>query len=1122
MLQATTGTMPMGVAIIEAPSGRVLFLNDQVERLLGPPGREIRTLEDFIAYPAFDARGRSLAKDVRPILRALRGETVTGEELQVEREDGARLVLHAEASPVRDASGAIVAAIAVYHDVTEARRAHDAAAFLAEASARLQHLQAEAGLQDIAVLAVPAIADGCFIHVKIDGEVRLVGLAHADPAVAARTPGPVAAGGAVARVLAGGPAELASATEDDVHGHRSAAIAPIIGRDGVLGAITRATATAGRRLEPRDLELVSELARRAAAAVDTMRLLAAEQAARRRAEEATERTRRLQELTARLSAALSVEQVAWVIVGAGRDVLGASAGYVWLCRAGGEALELAAGSDSSNWIVDSFRRIPLDRALPVCDAARCVRPVLLPSRAALDAAYPGMPPGSLYHAWAVVPFALGDRAVGAATFSFSGERTFSDEDREMMSAMMGQASLAFERCRLLEAERRARSDAEGARMRERQLHALAAQLSSALTPAAAADIVCREVQRMLGAHSVIAALCDGDSLAVVARAGAAGAQLADRPGRWSRDAKLPIALAVRAKDIVWYGYPEELAAAYPEHMDGWRARGIQAMGASSFTFEGYTSGSLGLAFREPRVLSDDERELLRAIGQLAAQAIERARLFDALQLREDQLRLALTAGRAGTWRIEIPAMKMAADPSYAALLGESDRTPAPVDFDFVHPDDRAITRACLERTLAEGVRYASVVRLRFGDGSYRWTRSHGRLIRDEQGRPVAVTGVTFDIEEEKQASLRAEAAAAAARAADQRKDEFLAMLGHELRNPLAPIATALDLMMAKGDPRTRERDVIRRQVDHLARLIDDLLDISRITRGKVQLERDVVELGAVIGKAIEMASPLLEKRMHALAVDVPCGLPVDADPTRLAQVFQNLLTNAAKYTEPGGRIDVVARAEGDRLIATVRDTGIGIGPDLLPRLFEPFVQGARALDRSQGGLGIGLAIAQSLCAMHGGTIEAASDGPGRGSTFVVALPRATRAPLAREPSRPLERAARPRRVLVVDDNVDAAQGLEELLARLGYVAAIAHDGPHALEVARAFRPEVAVLDIGLPVMDGYELARRLRATLGDARSRLIALTGYGQDADRIRAREAGFDEHLVKPVGIHVLASLLA
>jgi CheY-like chemotaxis protein/two-component sensor histidine kinase len=317
--------------------------------------------------------------------------------------------------------------------------------------------------------------------------------------------------------------------------------------------------------------------------------------------------------------------------------------------------------------------------------------------------------------------------------------------------------------------------------------------------------------------------------------------------------------------------------------------------------------------------------------------------------------------------------------------------------------------------------------------------------------------------------------------------------------------------------------MMERQVQHLVRLVDDLLDISRITRGKVELKRRTVDLADAVTTAIEMASPLFESRRHRLEADVRRGLVVEGDPDRLAQVVANLLTNAAKYTEPGGVVSVRAAREGDEVVVRVRDSGIGIAPELLPKVFDLFVQGQRALDRSQGGLGLGLAIVRSMIEMHGGSVTADSPGLGRGSEFTVRLPASAAAHATPVPARPARAGAahgRGRRVLVVDDNQDAADALVEALQGYGHAAAVAYDGPSGIEAAQRSAPEIAFLDIGLPVMDGYELARRLRELLGTG-VKLVALTGYGQDRDRAASRAAGFDEHLVKPVELEQIVALL-
>jgi signal transduction histidine kinase len=362
----------------------------------------------------------------------------------------------------------------------------------------------------------------------------------------------------------------------------------------------------------------------------------------------------------------------------------------------------------------------------------------------------------------------------------------------------------------------------------------------------------------------------------------------------------------------------------------------------------------------------------------------------------------------------------------------------------------------------------------------------------------------------------------AAESANRAKDAFLAMLGHELRNPLSPIVTALQLMRKRGLD-GREQTVIERQVDHLVRLVDDLLDVSRITQGKIELKKRRLELGEVVLRGLEIASPLIDQRRQRVTLDVPPeGLPIDADPERLAQVVSNLLTNAAKYSEPAATIHVVAERAGDRLRLRVRDEGIGIPDDLLAKVFDIFFQQPQSLDRAKGGLGLGLAIVRSLVELHGGTVSATSAGIGRGAEFVVDLP-AAEAEMARfddamsaqglGPRGSTESAVAERRILVVDDNIDGADSLAELLQALGSRVEVAHDGATALEIAKRFLPEICLVDIGLPEMDGYELARRLRQSNHLAKgARLIAVTGYGQDSDKRQSMEAGFDAHLVKPL----------
>ena len=393
--------------------------------------------------------------------------------------------------------------------------------------------------------------------------------------------------------------------------------------------------------------------------------------------------------------------------------------------------------------------------------------------------------------------------------------------------------------------------------------------------------------------------------------------------------------------------------------------------------------------------------------------------------------------------------------------------------------------------------------------------------------PEGLSVYLRDITERKCAEAERERLLTKLEEGNRRKDEFLAMLSHELRNPLAPISNALEVMRRSGtDERERRasREVIGRQVDDLARLIDDLLDASRITSGKVRLELQTMELSGVVSRSIETTRPMTDARKHRLTVSLPAE-PVwlEADPTRLAQVFSNLLNNAAKYTQEGGDISIKAEVEGTELVVAVRDSGIGIPADVLPQVFDMFTQADRSLDRAQGGLGIGLTLARSIVQMHGGTVQAFSDGPNKGSEFVVRLPVVTQMAELMDEIRAVDHppAASRRRVLVVDDNPDATETMSILLKLSGHEIEIAHDGDSALEAAERFKPQVILLDVGLPGMHGYEVAERLRSLPENENVVLVALTGYGQERDRVRAMEAGFDYHFVKPVDFEKLEAVV-
>jgi len=381
-----------------------------------------------------------------------------------------------------------------------------------------------------------------------------------------------------------------------------------------------------------------------------------------------------------------------------------------------------------------------------------------------------------------------------------------------------------------------------------------------------------------------------------------------------------------------------------------------------------------------------------------------------------------------------------------------------------------------------------------------------------------------DITARKRAELGLQVARGEAERASRAKDEFLAMLGHELRNPLAPMLTALQLMRLRGQ-HSSEQDVLERQVKHLARMVDDLLDVSRITRGKIELKRQPTEIRDIVLSAMELAGPLLEQRQDLVDVQVPQrGAGIHADRGRMAQVVANLLTNAAKYSEIGSRIAVRGQRDRDVVRISVTDEGIGLPADMLETVFEPFVQQSQSLERAAGGLGLGLAIVRNIVTAHGGTVRAESGGLGQGARFIIELP-AIDVPSQQEeriePAQP-DGSGRQKRILIVDDNRDTAEMLRTSLEQLGHIVEVAFDGPSALARAETFRPSLVLLDIGLPVMDGYEVARRLKTSYtGRDSVRLLALTGYGQEEDRRRAREAGFEHHLVKPIDLDRLHAIL-
>jgi PAS domain S-box-containing protein len=439
---------------------------------------------------------------------------------------------------------------------------------------------------------------------------------------------------------------------------------------------------------------------------------------------------------------------------------------------------------------------------------------------------------------------------------------------------------------------------------------------------------------------------------------------------------------------------------------------------------------------------------------------------------------------------------------------------------LLHPDDRDQAAADVQRSLETG-KYFTEFRVVWPDGSVHWLEARAKVFHDEHGKPLRIVGVNMDVTERKRIEE-------ALKEADQRKDQFLATLAHELRNPLAPLRNGLELMrLAGGDEAMmgRTREMMERQLGHMVRLVDDLLDLSRISRGRIELRREPIELTKIVRQAVETSRPLVEQAGQDLTITLaPKPIIVDADVTRLAQVFSNLLNNAAKYTPRGGRITLAVERQGSDAVVSVRDNGVGIPSELVPKVFEMFAQVDRSLQRTNSGLGIGLSLVKALVEMHGGSVEARSDGPGQGSEFLVRLPMvlAPMVPAKPKPSTTSAKVTSRRRILIVDDNRDTATSLATVLMILGHQTQVAFDGLEALEAARDFQPDVVLLDIGMPKLNGHETARRLRQEPWGHEIVLVAVTGWGQDDDRQRSQEAGFNFHLVKPVDPAALEQILA
>jgi two-component system CheB/CheR fusion protein len=543
-----------------------------------------------------------------------------------------------------------------------------------------------------------------------------------------------------------------------------------------------------------------------------------------------------------------------------------------------------------------------------------------------------------------------------------------------------------------------------------------------------------------------------------------------------------------------------------------------------------------LRVENERLSSESEKLRLRleeaeqALEALRAGVRDCKRAEQALRASEERLRRTQQIAHLGSWELDHLTGRLSwSDEAYRIFGREPQAFGATYEafLEVVHPDDRAAVDAAYSASLRAGRDGYEIEHrvVRGASGEIRVVHERCEHVRDPSGRIIGSVGMVLDITERKRAEV-ARLANLELADADRRKNQFLAMLSHELRNPLAPIRNCtyiLERAEPGGDQARRALAVIERQAGQLARLVDDLLDVTRITRNKIPLQRETLELNELVRRAMEDQRTLFEEAEVRLELrPAPSHVFVNADRNRLAQVVGNLLQNAAKFTGRGGATRVTIRADSaeSRAVVQVADTGVGMAPEMVARLFEPFSQADSTLDRSKGGLGLGLALVKGLVELHGGDVRAHSAGPGHGAEFVVRLPLAMAEPAAPRPGKSVARHRR--RVLLIEDNVDAADSLHEVLVLEEHVVEVAYDGPEGIAKAREFRPDVVLCDIGLPGMDGYQVARALRADAELGGTYLVALSGYALPEDLQRAHEAGFDRHIAKPPSLDTLQELLA
>ena len=1105
---------------------RYTWWNPAMERLSGMPAERVLGRRAFDVFPFLVETGED-----RYFREALAGRTAISQDRAfIVPESGRQGVFEGYYAPIHNACGSVVGGLAVIRDVTERKRFEEERlalaraelararaeeqgrhfAFLAEASEILwSSLDYEEMLGRLARLAVPTLGDFCIVDVVEENTVRRVAVAHVSPAKAAvleelrrRYPPALDSPQPAGHVLRTGEPHLLAQVDADVvtlhtidadHaalmgaiGLRSHLAVPVAARGRVLGTLSLGVTESDRRYGSDDVARAADIAHRAALAIENTRLFATAQ--REIAERGrTESALRLSEL--RFRAVFEQSPLSTQIF--------SRAGTTLQVNRAWEELWGSTLDQIPDYNILADPQLEASGIAPLIQRAFAGEPVALP---AVRYDPNETLPDRTHHSDPV-------RWVRAFAYPIKEEN---DNVREVVLVHEDVTGETRAQQALVASEERLRLALTGARMNVWDWDLATNRLECSENAVEFWGVMAGDAEEFMAA-------VHPDDVAAVKQA-------AERAIAGEEPYHSEYRLLVPSGGTVW----------------------VQSRGRVDYDDAGRAVRILGITLDISKIKAAEEAlQILADAGEALGASLEYYSTLDQLAriivpMLSDWCAVDLVGEGGRLERVAVSHVDPAKVASGKALFERY--PPRRTDqygiwrvIETGEPEWRPeITDEVLHAVAKDPDHLAALQDL--GLRSYVCVPLQARdrvigaltLVHAESGRRHSEREVGLAMELGRRAAAAVDNARLyqQLRAEDRRKDEFLATLAHELRNPLAPIRTGLDVLKMGGDPRSsaRAREVMERQVEHMVRLIDDLLDLSRVTRGKIDLHCERIDLWTVIGSALETSRPIIDAAGLKLEVRLPPEpLVLDADRTRIAQVISNLLNNAAKYTERGGRITVTAALEGTDAVIEVSDTGIGIPQEMLGQVFEMFAQLGRPPERGQGGLGIGLSLARRLVELHGGRIWAESEGPGCGSSFIVRLPCAAGAAHEIRPATQPARASQTaRRILVVDDNEDAAELLANLLMLAGHEVATAASGPAALELLREFVPDLCFLDIGLPGMSGYELARRIRAEASLASTTLVAVTGWGQAQDRRRSTEAGFDHHLTKPVDARDIQALVA